>query len=75
MSSGRYRVTTQFQPHGPETAGYWDDPEVAESKFLAQVGFYGSGHAVIRLAEKSHGRYVVVKSWSQRTGVVMGDAT
>ncbi|MCT9093934.1 hypothetical protein N4G70_34515 [Streptomyces sp. ASQP_92] len=46
---------------------------MAESKFLGQVGIYGSGDVVIRLAEESDGQYAVVKSWSQKTGIVLGD--
>ncbi|GAA2417490.1 hypothetical protein ACFPFX_04370 [Streptomyces mauvecolor] len=67
-------MTTQFRPEGPSTEGYWNDRQVAEGKFLGEVGLYGSGETVIRLAEESaDGRYEVVKSWSQRTGMVTGD--
>ncbi|WP_438297218.1 hypothetical protein [Streptomyces sp. HUAS TT7] len=67
-------MTTQFRPDGPLSEGYWSDREVAEDKFLGQVGIYGSGETVIRLAEETaDGRYEVVKSWSQHTGTVTGD--
>jgi hypothetical protein len=74
MNPGRFRVTTQFRPDGGATEGYWNDQAVAEDKFLGQVGIYGSGHTVIRLAEETaDGRYAVIKSWSQQTGMVPGD--
>ncbi|GGU42829.1 hypothetical protein [Streptomyces violascens] len=74
INPGRFRVTTQFGPDGACVQGYWDDGEVAEKKFLGQVGIYGSGNAVVTLAEKAaDGEYMVIKSWSQQSGVVPGD--
>ncbi|WP_226599047.1 hypothetical protein [Streptomyces violascens] len=67
-------MTTQFRPDGAYVQGYWDDGEVAEKMFLGQVGLYGSGHAVVTLAETTaDGDYTVIKSWSQQTSVVTGD--
>ncbi|WP_189969729.1 hypothetical protein [Streptomyces violascens] len=49
---------------------------MAEGKFLGQVGIYGFGDTVIRAAEEAvDGRYVVIKSWSQQTGMVAGDVS
>ncbi|GGU41357.1 hypothetical protein GCM10010289_72840 [Streptomyces violascens] len=77
MNPGRFRVTTQFHlREGRGTEGYWNDREVAEGKFLGQVGIYGFGDTVIRAAEEAvDGRYVVIKSWSQQTGMVAGDVS
>ncbi|WP_226599131.1 hypothetical protein [Streptomyces violascens] len=74
MDPGRFRVTTQFRPDGAGTEGYWNDGEVAEDKLLGQDGIHGSGDTVIRAAEEAvDGRYVVIQSWSQQTGMVQGD--
>ncbi|MFI6055760.1 hypothetical protein ACIBCO_37465 [Streptomyces violascens] len=68
-------MPTQLRPDGAGTEGYWNGGKVAEDKFLGQVGIYSSGGTVVRLAEEAvDGRYVVIKSWSQQTGMVPGDA-
>ncbi|MFE0062276.1 hypothetical protein [Streptomyces sp. NPDC059003] len=71
-----YRVTLQFEKDGPSSSGWWANLAVAERKFTAWLGTYGSLDGVlIQLAEETDdGRDSILKTWTTEHGETPGPA-
>ncbi|MFF4795629.1 hypothetical protein ACFY2M_39350 [Streptomyces sp. NPDC001276] len=73
-TAATFRVTLQFRKDGPSSSGWWPRLEVAEQKFAAWIGTYGSlDQVVIQLVdEKGDGRETVLKTWTREQGEAPG---
>ncbi|MFD6465374.1 hypothetical protein [Streptomyces goshikiensis] len=61
-----YHVTIRYRPGPPGIRGTWADGGIAERKFTAFVGRYGTGADDVRielLAEAAAGQLTVLRVW------------